>query len=81
MSKRSPKPVAASYILVSNGDDWEGLYVNGKLVQQDHSLSARDVLSLIGIDIEQRWVSYDYTAERGNLPDKLADIPAGEFHD
>lgn len=30
--------------IVSNDDDWEGLYIDGKLFTQDHSLSAEDIL-------------------------------------
>lgn len=74
-------PAAPRYLLVSNGDDWEGFYVDGELMRQDHSLKPQDILSAMGIEIEKRWVSYDYTAERGDLPERLRDIPADAFQD
>ena len=40
-------------VLVGGEDgDWEGLYVNGKLKAENHSLSAYDVLKAIEADFE-----------------------------
>jgi len=34
----------------SEGGDWEGIYVDGKLLREDHSLAPDDVLSVLGIE-------------------------------
>ena len=33
-------------------DDWEALYIDGKLVVENHSLSAEDVGNVIATDVE-----------------------------
>lgn len=76
---KKAKSTTPSYVLVSNGDDWEGFYIDGVCVRQNHSLSASEILEAMGIEIEKKWVSYDYTAERGDLPGELKDIPVKEF--
>lgn len=64
-------------ILVSNGDDWEALYLDGKSVCQDHTIN-RDILADYILDTKEKPVylqgdpqqSYDL----GRFPDKLEDV-------
>ena len=62
--------------LVSNGDDWEGLYVDGELVVEGHSITARDMANALGADMENVYVSYEWLGGKVNtLPQRLSKIP------
>lgn len=64
-------------VLVTNCDDWEGLYVDGELVAQDHQVK-RD--NFLGLESYETWeVSSEYTHEVGYLPDYLSEIPDDQF--
>lgn len=69
----------STWIHVSGPDDWEGLYVDGRMESQNHSLNwpylLVNCLSL-PTTFERRFVTDDYLSEEGNLPERLADIPA-----
>lgn len=64
-----------------DGDDWQGLYLNGELVHQGHSVP----LWVIGEEINSASqgiqefitivVDYDWMSLAGMLPVKLEDIP------
>lgn len=65
-------------VCLVRGDDWEAIYVDGKLVDENHSLSAYDVLTDVldkenidGIDIydEAYWEKLHYA-----LPKNLDDL-------
>lgn len=59
------------------GDDWEGLYINGKLVYENHIISASTVLEILEawdvkaarIEIDDGWIM-----NRGTLPEDAADV-------
>lgn len=57
-----------------NGGDWEGMYVDGVLVTENHSLDPDDVLSLLGIEYETHWIDM----EDSRLPGKLSEIALPE---
>lgn len=65
--------------LVSGESEWQGLYVNGKLVEENHSLSCEAVLRQLAdlklIQFVETYVSQEYLDDQGNLPDLLSDIP------
>lgn len=52
-------------------DDWEGLYVDGTLVQQDCSINV-DALRALGIDVDVVELEY----EDSRLPATLAELTA-----
>jgi hypothetical protein len=56
------------------GDDWEGLYVDGKLEAQNNSLGAREVLRAIGLLYDCRVIDDIWLGELTTLPDNLADV-------
>lgn len=71
-------------IVIVKADDWKGIYFDGKLQEQGHSLDLMmDVLvPLCGLRIghtEQRWVNDDWLETEGDLPQLLSDIPAGAW--
>jgi len=70
---------AFSFIdFVTNGEDWEGIYLDGKLVDQGHELPPNKVLEVLGkalgVQVSSREVEID-----GYLPQALSDI--GIAHD
>jgi hypothetical protein len=58
-------------IVIANGDegDWTGLYVDGVLKYEDHSLEASYVLKILGIKFKEVEVTVD-----GYLPKYLEDL-------
>lgn len=65
--------------LVTNGDDWEGLYVDGELVEQGHTVSRDSFMGLDSyetIDVDQEWAD-----SVGHYPEFFSDIPAEAFYD
>jgi hypothetical protein len=59
-------------------DDWEALYVDGKLKDQGHSLRVDSVLSALGFNVEKRYVNnyqVDDLNHFGNsCPDSLEEL-------
>lgn len=60
-----------------DSDDWEGLYINGELVLENHSLRIYDVLKALGIKYEVINADDDWLASCGNLPENLTDVKEG----
>jgi len=61
-------------ITLVDGDDWQGLYVNGELVTQGHSIRAQDVCEVLGADYAFVSADYEWLDERGALPELLKDV-------
>ncbi len=59
-------------------DDWEGLYINDKLVMENHSLDIFKVLNAIGIDYKFIFADDEWMGEQGSLPEKLKDVKEAE---
>lgn len=69
-------------LTVVQGDDWEGIYVDEKLVSEGRS---HDTLQAIVIAIEhkatgavKRFVDCAWLTDEGNLPDKLSEVKFSE---
>lgn len=68
----------ATFTIV-NGDDWEGLFVDGKLVSEGHSLSIYDLLhtaKTMGPITEIVYVEADYMwlEIHGSFPNNLSEV-------
>lgn len=62
--------------IVSNYDNWEGVYVDGELKTEGHSVDSEEILKLLGMDVEKIEVSTDYLGGKvAGLPQKLSKIP------
>jgi hypothetical protein len=61
-------------IVGSSSGDWYGLYRDGKLLTEGHSLDVEEVLSLLGFDVSQKEAAEDWLEDRGDLPKKLKDV-------
>jgi len=55
-------------------DDWEGLYINGKLVMEEHSLSTASIFEALGVEYDLFEADVEWLADRGNLPPKFEDV-------
>lgn len=67
MPKKNPKIAFVN----SNDGDWEGIYVDGVLKREGHSLSPDDVLSVLGIEYDTHYIDME---DGDRLPAKLKDI-------
>lgn len=67
------------YVLV-DGDDWSGLYCNGRLISEGHSFSVREIFELIqenggavsrfnSVEADMDWLS-----DVGSLPEDLREV-------
>jgi hypothetical protein len=54
--------------------DWEGLYIDGKLNFENHSLRAVEVLDALGIEYREIEADVEWLAIRGRFPDNLAQV-------
>jgi hypothetical protein len=48
-----------------NSGDWAGMYIDGKLVTEGHSLPYNEVLNFLDIKYEERWIDM----EKSRLPE------------
>ena len=55
-------------------DDWEGLYVDGVCVRQEHRLSVKDVLEALNIDVKYKRPDKEWIESRGHLPRQLSEV-------
>ena len=64
------------FILVK-GEDWEGLYINGVLMRQDHNLPLTEYIPYLQafIDIKAVWVDDEWLCQSSHgLPDNYKDV-------
>lgn len=58
-------------------DDWEGLYINGKLHHENHRITAKQLVAILannGVKIEGLRIDDDYMEDLGNLPKQFDEI-------
>lgn len=65
-------------VVIALGDDWSGLYIDGKLVHEGHNIDETWMASLLsehlGIDMTAEWVDLDWIYDRGRLPESIEDV-------
>lgn len=61
-------------VVIVTAYDWEGLYVDGKLAIERHSLNERDVLEALDIGYTVVAADEEWLVDRGNLPEYLKDV-------
>ena len=75
----------AFVVIVSNDDDWEGLYINRKLVCEGHKVSVADALDALTGKHLASWETHicdrDWLYDMGNLPDDLDRVKRTRAHD
>ena len=62
--------------LVSNASgDWEALYVDGKLITEGHSVTARDVAEALGAKVAEVETTDAWMEKHSNpLPNDIGDV-------
>lgn len=60
-----------SKFTIACGDDWQGLYKDGKLVYENHSIDAGQLAKYAGLNLEYRSVDSEWLERRGSLPELL----------
>jgi hypothetical protein len=64
-------------VYVDNEDgDWEGWYLNGKLIDEGHRVDTCQLLKQLGFNIVRREMTYEQMEELGcRFPESLEDVP------
>lgn len=71
---------AREYVIATNCDDWEGLYLNGYRVTEGHELQITDFVETVVLhggvitDFYRIEVDNDWLVELGSLPEHIGDI-------
>lgn len=65
-------------IAVAKGDDWKGVYIDGELVYQNHSIDWDKVFKkIVGSKVESfdsKYVDFNWLMNRGTLPDSIDEV-------
>lgn len=61
-------------IVIVNGDDWQGIYINGKLYYEGHSIPNHIVLEALDAPYETTECDSNWLEECGNLPKNLEEV-------
>lgn len=61
-------------IVIVSGSDWQGLYLNGHLAQEDHKLSVEDVLEALGIEYQVQYPNEIWLEDSGSLPEHFDEV-------
>jgi hypothetical protein len=71
--------VSVQFVRSPDGD-WVGMYVNGELVAENHSLQEEDVVNALtdrhGLSLKLNQTRWDWDLEKdgGRLPDQLSEV-------
>lgn len=63
-------------IRLFRGDDWQGLYANGKLVRETHSFDGLEVLEELGAHCYDESVNEEKLEAAGGFPKTQAEVEA-----
>lgn len=61
-------------IVIVRGDDWDGLFADGELLLEGHSLDARQVLEALGIPVRSLIVNEEWMESMGRFPERLEEV-------
>lgn len=65
-------------ITIIEGDEWTGVYVNGKLKYQNDHVELKHVLKSIGIKSEVKYADLEWLGQEGVFPHNLKDCKFSE---
>lgn len=60
-------------LTIAQGDDWSGIYIDGHLVYEGHSIHPMFLADVIE-DFHIKYVDLDWLEERGHLPSDLDEV-------
>lgn len=77
-------------IEVVHGDDWQGLYANGSLIDENHKIETYDIVNLInnninlidkesGIIFNEAWCDINWFEDIGNFPERLDEVKFPDY--
>lgn len=75
MTKAVPMAGKSKLTLVSDGNYWQGLYVDGELYCEGHAVTPDQVAAALGHELTYQYTDAEWLQERGTLPRKLANVP------
>ena len=67
-------------VVYAQADDWEGLFINGQLITEDHKLKPRDIQSILkdnnalGVEMEFKNVDLDWMYDIGSFPSNIDEV-------
>ena len=63
-------------LILMRGDDWEGIYYEGKLLYQGHSINWYDVLKKLGYATKLKYIESeeDWKELGWSLPENIEDV-------
>lgn len=75
-------PLEGHVFSLSYVSDWSGVYIDGKLVTQGHSIDIRDFIEQLGgrvvwIETDEQWLEND----AGEFPENLHDVKTNDNDD
>lgn len=65
-------------VVFAYADDWEGLYVDGILRCEGHSIQIEYALKAVGVVMESIRPDQEWLEENGSLPVNLSDVKTAE---
>jgi hypothetical protein len=68
-------------LILVYADDWEGLYINGEIKRENHTIRLHDILSFCPINsIIEKEVDWEWFDSNGGVfPESYAKIPEDAF--
>jgi hypothetical protein len=60
-------------LTIVSGEDWKGIYADGKLLSEGHSLNIREILENLGYDVDDFDVNQEWLENEG-LPKDLKKV-------
>ena len=61
-------------IVLAVANDWEGVYVDGKLFAEEHSIPLDTLAEACGVKLSHIECDEEWLSDIGELPAKLADV-------
>ena len=68
------KPAKKPEVTLVRSDDWEGLYIDGKLAVEASSIQYHEFAAKAGVDLKEVWANEDWLIELGNFPSDFKDV-------
>ena len=61
-------------ITLVRGQDWEGLYADGTLLDEGHEITVKQLCDAMGIECEVVTPNQEWLEDLGSLPDDLFEV-------
>jgi len=58
-------------VFLAEADDWQAVYIDGKLLHQDHRLYLGDVVRALGHEFDSGWFEEEDLKGASSFPDTL----------